>query len=439
MLFVFDSMDEMPTSGHEYIARVNAIADFIDSGNESNLYIITCRYLDFIKLADYSQDLRIQRLDVLPWTEPMVRGYLASVAGVGQNRQEKLLGMVREAHGYGDRRSRSEKYYEPLIVALISRIRGGRGAGSLAELWDSFVAQRLSEVVAGTGPGVDQVSESLSRLAYHQLWPNEYDAAPEVIDAACRAGLMRRTIGEVNFEIRPLMSHLAAKELLRRVRSYGRMPKNVAIEDINKRDVFRCTSAQSGTDPRWSNVVTKVLATKEGTLREHGDRLEFVASCMTAEQLEANSELRSLVARIVEGMITFGDHVDKERCQAALEQQPALLDSNIPNVAVFFAWAVTQGSSSVRRWLLTVLSSNRTLRSKFRRIWWRRLPGLGTRASSETTSGGSSPRGRRRGSGHRPATWSAEPALFQIKYLYSCIFIVHALSAGWLRRSWRRR
>ena len=372
VFFVFDSMDEIPTSGQEYAARVNAVADFINDRPECDTAIVTCRYGDYIKLADYSHDLRIQRLDLLPWTGRLVREYLASVPALTPGGQKEISQIVRAAQGHGKREQAGE-YFEPLIVALLSRVKGNHASTSLPDLWDAFVSEKLNAADGGGTLSVDSLLESLSRLAYGQIWPDKSSAEPEVEDIACRAGILRGTAAGTRFEIRPLASHFAAKELVRRVQSHGKLPKGVSIEDVNRRDVFRCVSMQAGNDSKWAHVIAQVLGTKEADRRAHGDRLEFVANCISAQQLEASDELRAVAARIVEFLVQHGDHFDKERCLLALEHQPALIDPKSPNVAAFFAWTASKGSASALRWLLTVLRSSPDLWKRFRALWWSAL------------------------------------------------------------------
>jgi hypothetical protein len=368
-LFVLDSMDEMPTDP-DLPARVEAIAAFIDRRHEAS-FLVTCRPVDFVKLKSYAQNFQVQRLDLLPWTREMVVEHVRSLVPSDKAKQDAVLARVLKS-GHGPARS----LFHPLEVRLLSQ--GGHSGISMSGLMDQFIADQFRGQVpdAGIGKAVD----ALALLAFKQVWPQARTGGQrtpetaEIIRAACAAGLLTQGATTPVFEIRPLLHHLAARDLLRRIRhaSGNGLPARIRLEDLNAREVFRALSDQAGCDQRWLRIIRQGLDAP-ATLRVRGDRLAFAAYAVTDTQLECDEHLRGSLERQVELLAMKGDDVERERALDALERRPALLDPKIPSVTLFFARIITGGSDSALSWLLMLFARDRIIRRRFRRHWWAAL------------------------------------------------------------------
>jgi hypothetical protein len=340
VLAVLDGMDEMPTG--DYIDRVRAIAGFLDDPRRHGFtFLVTCRYADFVQLRDYTNNLRLQRWDVLPWTRAMAADYLRSLGG---------------GRDLGDRR----EFYDPLEIALRAEVdRPGTRTG-VHEVWDAYLDFRL---------GTD--TTELARLAYEQTWGSpSWRPSARVAEAAQQAGLLRGA----EFEVRPLSHHLAGKELWRRVRDTGGLPPEVRLHDINAREALKSAGAQAGVDPRWTKAICGALAAPAGK-RVLGDRLTVAAHVLTPEQIASSDELRTRLVEVI-GTQAKADDVERIRCLEALSRQPALLDADLPGTAELFDWIAEHGSPGVVGWMLELLLRNRSLRRRHPRALGRAVRSL---------------------------------------------------------------
>jgi NACHT domain len=344
MLVVLDGMDEMPT--RDYVSRTRAIAGFMDDLRRQDFtFLVTCRYADFVQLKDYTNNLRLQRWDLLPWTRRMACDYLRSIRSGGTHLVDQ------------------RKFYDPLEIALRAEVDRPGVRTEIHEVWDSYLRFRLGTETLSADTAITE----LARLAYEQIWPSSWQPSPAVVEAGRQAGLLRGMV----FEIRPLMHHLAGKELWNRIRVSGVLPPEVRFDDINTREALKSASAQAGEDPSWTAAVCAALR-EPAEKRALGDRLSVAAHTLTRAQIESSDELRiQLVAVIAAQIVT--DDVERIRSIEAVGRQPALLDPQLPSTTELFDWIARRGSSGAVSWLLELLIRHRSLRRRHREVLLRTL------------------------------------------------------------------
>ncbi len=145
ILFVLDGMDEMAVS--EYLERVSAIAAFMgDARRRAYLFLVTCRYEDFVKLADHTHNVQVQRFDLLPWTLRMTRDYLKNKMPADQARASEIVEILRDRE-----RRRTARYFNPIEVAFLAEVGPWSGA-ALHELFEIYVRTRLADLELSPGP-----------------------------------------------------------------------------------------------------------------------------------------------------------------------------------------------------------------------------------------------------------------------------------------------
>jgi hypothetical protein len=379
VFFILDSMDELPTVG--YTARAKAIADFITAPSRRGCYfLVTCRYDDFIKLADHTHNLQIQRLDLLPWCKKMTRSYLR-LRGIHDAQVEVFLTSSQDACTTG---TAARSLIHPLAATVYSRTKA-LGQATLSQALETFFSQVITDHIGDSRLSLDDVLNELGRIAFEQTWSgmNGKPISDAVKDVAMRAGLVRSTPTAVRFEIRPIMQHLAARELLRRVRAGENLPDDLLIQELATRQVFRSAGEQARTDEAWGHFLIERILSEPADMRTQGDRLMLIASCVTSQQLRENPLLRRHVSRLLEFLVTRGDDFEKERCQQAVRRQPTLIEIGSPKTLAFLAWIPNAGSSSALSWLIQSMGIHKELRRSYPKIWWRAL----SRALDEGTLG----------------------------------------------------
>lgn len=254
VVFILDGIDEMPIDAEN--AQVKAIGKFIDTHSDSR-FLVTCRFEDYQSLTPAAPNTRIERWDILPWTEAMARKYLLEAFPKDKSARERILRMAED-----NRRSKNLPGFSPLEISLLVEARP-RQQVTVSELFDSILLARLRP----TYPNQEDARKATVRLAkeaFAQVWyETSFEIDRETVDAAERASIARDAPGGLRFEIRPLLHHLAGRELLRRLQEKEPLPKSVRLDDINLRDIFQSTSTQAGADTAWTQFVADELTRNE--------------------------------------------------------------------------------------------------------------------------------------------------------------------------------
>jgi len=358
VLVVFDGMDEMPKRG--YSERVRAIADFMDA-RRSFKYLVTCRYEDFVELRNFTHNLRVQRLDLLPWTQRMVKSYLATKLSGNKVLQKEVLNALRF-------RNFSTQYYAPLEVTMLAEVGPTSGA-KLHELLTKYIEECLAKQL-GTSAAENAFHELAKFALSKELKNTEPITLNEKVEhAACHAGLLRSTPQGLLFEIRPIMHHLAAYEILRRVeQGSDDIPSEVTFQNVKARELFESASAQAGTSIEWLSFIVRDLG-REGKIRSYGDRISVAAYALQPEQMAESPQLRSKLTQIISLLVIGGDDFERKRCLVALELQPQLLDRELSDSRVLFTWITDSGSELTVNWMLQLFACSRSLRREYKQLW----------------------------------------------------------------------
>lgn len=358
IFYIFDSMDEMPTALLNQ--RLQSIAEFISNRRQLG-FLIACRRADYVKLSAYSDNLQIQRIDLMGWSKRMVRDYISSIISNKDHRKQ----LKRLILSY----TKNDDYVNPVLVALLVRSRLAIDSKiTISDLWDNFVTEKLRPFCK-TDKDIGEIKRTLGLAAYDFTWPGIQREEPSRshIETAKKAGLIKIESADVLFEIRPLESYFAGRELVNRAIRDNCIPNEVSFTDPTVTEPLQYACEQGVRLTEWVDLlIDKLSHPCSATIQ--ADNLRFISDCLSGTQSHYPERFDRLIAEKIEKIIDEGDDVDKQICLDAISKRPELL-SNKSKIEIVFSTIVWFGDARIVKWLFQVLSTRASLLKRYYQIW----------------------------------------------------------------------